>query len=119
MTPEKINRIIGELEGWTLVQASDGEWVLKDPEQRWIASDFDPDTTWDSFSHLLPNYYADLNACHEVEKKLPDKLFPLFVICLQDFYLDATKGGSVIGAHSATAPQRCEAIIKTIAKWEE
>jgi hypothetical protein len=63
------------------------------------------------------NYFEDLNAMHEAEKKLDD--------VKQNRMADSLRG--VLGFHShsyfdlmhATARQRAEAFLRTIGKWKE
>lgn len=73
----------------------------------------------------LPNYPADLNATHEATQKLSKTQQDAF--CLQ---LAKITGGLVkwnleqmdvvaINVIDATAIQRCEALLRTIGKWEE
>ncbi len=62
---------------------------------------------------LIPDYINDLNAMHEAEKVLGDKL-DVYTLCLYHI----TKGGDKM-AYRATAAQRAEAFLKTIGKWEE
>jgi hypothetical protein len=75
----------------------------------------------------VPNYWGDLNACHEMEKWLDDK--PMDTRSLWYDYLGVVVGWN--GANNqddmrfecfylsarATAPQRCEAFLRTLGKW--
>lgn len=60
-----------------------------------------------------PNYYGDLNACHAMEKVLTkDQMIKYIHSHLR----------KAVGGHSrvtATAPQRCEAFLKTLNLWKE
>lgn len=64
----------------------------------------------------IPDYPNDLNAMHEAEEVLTDRLGYLIELggCVQD----AAVEDWWLVAH-ATAAQRAEAFLKTIGKWEE
>jgi len=72
----------------------------------------------------LPNYYADLNACHEMIAGLSEDGRHRYAVTLagmlwvpqqmrgwQDFR-------DTLAVSESTAPQRCEAFLKTLGKWE-
>lgn len=61
----------------------------------------------------VPDYPNDLNACHEFEKMLDEQTYRLFIGHL----VAILKPGEF--AVRATAPQRCEAFLRTIGKWKE
>ena len=74
---------------------------------------------------FCPNYPEDLNAVHKVEKKLSarekgDYASRLFSICNVPGANteQQERDGWFIHIH-ATAPQRCEAILRTLGKWKE
>jgi hypothetical protein len=92
VTDEQINIAIAESLGWKLLA-----------NNRW--------TRPCGFYADLPNYTADLNACHELEKTLntDDARSYYRILELQLGWESA----------SATARQRCEAYLKTIGKWIE
>lgn len=97
MTHEQQNITIATACGWT-----DCKLVGSD-ETQWTAVGDQPG----SRHHIeIPNYYGDLNACAEMEKTLtPDEAW--------DYcdYLDRNV--------SATAPQRCEAFLRTKGLWRD
>jgi hypothetical protein len=99
----KIQRIaLGFIGGWTHPNGSKSE--------QWL----DPAT---GFRHMhLPDYLNDLNAIHELEKTLSPVLAEDYAFRLktQDLIHDLC---FFVIAHT-TAPQRCEAILKTFDKWE-
>ncbi len=66
----------------------------------------------------VPDYLNDLNACHEMEKVLTDAQAERFWNYLQDTDpdKDCPAGGYVF---HATAPQRCQAFLRTLSLWEE
>lgn len=63
----------------------------------------------------LPNYLSDLNAVHELEKRLTDGQW--------NEYEKNLIGACLLSGnrryHGATAAQRCEALLKTLGLWEE
>lgn len=72
----------------------------------------------------VPDYPNDLNACHEFEKTLtPDQgaIFErhLESICQRALIISGTTHWLKFKCVSATAPQRCEAYLRTLNKWEE
>ena len=118
MTPERINTVIAEWCGWRLTG-----------KLRGIQYGLQPGDTSDGNAHQrIPDYHSDLNAIHEVEKRLILTYHRVNVpvsaatneanryskylreICERD--------GDNHTIH-ATAPQRCEALLRTIGKWEE
>ena len=68
----------------------------------------------------VPDYLNDLNACHEFEKVL-DKMTgihgPSVGICTGNEVYEDMLLGMCDHPIRATAPQRCEAFLKTIGKW--
>ena len=96
MTPQEINVKIAEVCG-----------VKKCPGCGW-------ERECPDHEHKLPNYYGDLNDCHEMEKFLKDDNTYYGVFC--------PIIRSVMGKNqrweSATAPQRCEAFLRTLGLWE-
>jgi hypothetical protein len=64
---------------------------------------------------LVHNYYEDLNAIHEAEKTLSTGGRAQYI-----YHLQTLCGGQQFGDnYFATAPQRCEAFLKTVGKWVE
>ena len=74
------------------------------------------------FPDELPDYLSDLNAMHEAEKVLSDEQWPIYLNRLEEV-TGAQEHGTwwecLRSAHHATAPQRAEAYLRTIGKWEE
>lgn len=121
MTPEKINQVIAtELMGWEDCKDSYG-----------IETRYRGTPSEVSVRVPVPNYYTDLNAVHEAALKLSpadwyDYTRALRKIVKRDCgnkkefcYIDEQYCIADIWFYEATAPQRCEAILKTIGKWEE
>lgn len=66
----------------------------------------------------LPDYLADLNACHEMEKALTlgqCVIYNRWLECFEN--TDITSAGCVRWNFHATAPQRCEAFLRTLNLW--
>jgi hypothetical protein len=61
-----------------------------------------------------PDFYGDLNACAEFEQKLsgPEQLSYLGILGRKDVWCNWL-------SVTATAPQRCEALLRTLGLWEE
>lgn len=128
MTNEQIRIAMAEFCGWKLQQESDGEMSLIKPDGRRDISDFDPSSTFASFSYCFPDYPNDLNAVHEAESRLVGLERDKFIseLCKVLGVIDAANPVNVTelawmisGWLFATAAQRCEALLRTIGKWEE
>lgn len=122
-----INRMEPELQRTEIAKACG--WKIPNPKhykasvpvnRLWMHT---PD--WDGVKHSatscpikIPDYLNDLNACHEMEKVLEGK-GTLYQGVLMNIMGDGdgTELSTII-CH-ATAPQRCEAFLKTIGKWIE
>jgi hypothetical protein len=112
MTPEQINIAIAEFHfgSWDRMQKlTDGLYILLN-------------SGW----KVLPDYYHDLNACHEAEKKLTPDQEEQYVERLGSMLMEGAYEGDLRWVNShlssgdstyrATAPQRCEALLRTIGK---
>jgi hypothetical protein len=110
MTPNEINIAIAEWCGWKYERLPKACVWISPADDGWHESP--------------PNYHADLNAIAEAEKKLDymtgqlgDYHAALGQICRK---LNEGKPMSQWQhEYRATAPQRCEALLKTIGKWKE
>ena len=125
MKPEEINKAIAEELGWHHFILND-EWgpnrALKPGQEACIGCAFTE----------LPDFYNDLNACHEMERRmLSEKSFEFICVWLDNLYraqglnpwvwrngVKDTPPMEMAGIVSATAPQRCEAFLRTIGKWK-
>jgi len=96
-----INRAMAEVAGWKQT----GIWG-----NFWIAPNAKEFNETDGF--VLPDYLTDLNAVHEIEKTFDNTQWWGFIGHLTEL----CGGASVLGV-SATARQRCTAILKTLSKW--
>jgi len=120
MTTTKINQTIAEACGWDFDPSEAHAWGSRG---RWCKSP----TGKMMFRHNIPNYHADLNAIHEAEKVLTDEQYaaPLGVALFEDFSYCGhlcriqSRDGNIGRHHSATAPQRCEAFLKTLGLFED
>lgn len=107
MTDQEINKAIAEWCGWKIHPRETGLW-LKDGR---------------GVSRRLPNYTEDLNACHEAISKLTtwdeQKAYinELKWLALSEDFILAEE--ALWKLMSATARQRCEALLRTIGKWKE
>lgn len=89
MTPAEINRAIAEWMGWTLVR---------------------------------PNFYGDLNACHEFEQRLTVEQSAAYGKLLDEVINSdfVNRESCLIWADwHAGAPQRCEALLRTLNLWRD
>lgn len=131
MTTEQINIAIAEslgveptlVEWWAWKDDGDGgricmsaptkerveTWLAENPvyAKGYIAKPF----------YRYPNYAADLNACHEFEKKLSLKDRNVYTSWLYESSLNL--GLATWESATATARQRCEACLRTIGRWKE
>ena len=109
MTPKAINIAIAKACGWQIIHDSKrpvwGEAHHIPPGKTigWFMSFGEP-------SIELPDYYSSLDDMHEAEKVLTDEQWDLYCGYL---------GGSLRSCANASAPQRAEAFLRTIGKWEE
>lgn len=105
MTPEEINVAIAESLGQEYHKPTAAE----------IASG--------SYYQYEPNYHGDLNAIHKAENNLTYELNYAHAKHLAEIIgLDGLGNWDYCAAFTfgnATAPQRCEAFLKTIGKWKE
>ena len=107
MTPEQINIKIAEAFGNIVQHGCVISWrqlPSGEPEEYQLGP--------------VPDYYNDLNACHEMEKGLSAHqqgkyLWWLAHACGQGFGERDTK------TTCSPAPQRCEAFLRTLGLWEE
>lgn len=118
MTKEGINRALAEWMGWT-------KCVCDDPECGvWFPPSGEP-------ALEVPNFYASLDAVHEVALKLSDVSYTGkdgqqwtercdFMAHLERIVIRDTKVDQCnFEFYNATAPQRCEAILRTLGLWKE
>ena len=72
-----------------------------------------------SDSGWVPDYLGDLNACHEMEKVLMEKGVNAWWSYVAFINRHNPRPFGTETAVHATAPQRCEAFLRTLGLWEE
>ena len=77
------------------------------------------------YQYEPPNYLTDLNAIHELALKLRNKQYTVELRKIvmrdrKDFMEDEDSGITMdLYFYEATAPQRCEAILRATGRWVE
>lgn len=106
MTPDQINAAIAQACGWKW----HGEATYGGIERSgwWKGDVYSP--------HGILNYHSDLNACAEMEAMLTEEQTPIYRQHLQEMFWFSLH--SPTPAISATAPQRCEAFLRTKGLWK-
>lgn len=110
MTPDEMRIAVAELRGFTDIRPEAGVYEDLDtgvdyPWQNIVG-------TLDGERKCLPDYPNDLNAVAGVEARLTDAEYETFALHLGP--LTSTRRRQYI---SATALQRCEALLRTAGKW--
>ncbi len=113
MNPEQIRIAMAEVDGWKKLQMGGG-----------ILRGFSPERDNEHDFDNVPCYDNDLNAVHEVEKKILDSWqrqdsFVRYLHSQGDSTMPFESGTLVkqFPIVNATALQRCEAILRTLGKW--
>lgn len=101
MTPSEQNRAIAKWMGWTKIHTG---YPMDGIKPGSVAA----------LRHLIPNFYGDLNACWDFEEKLTMIQSRSYTNSLRD----SVDIDGFCGIH-ATAPQRCEALLRTLNLWKE
>lgn len=127
MLPEKQRVALAEFAGWTFKNKDRPEskhwraWYDAAGEQqtRWFSRECSKEST----TGELPDYLNDLNAMAVIEKMLsPQQQMDYYghklptVVGYGMFSLTHQNTRTTV---SATAPQRAEALLRTIGKWDE
>lgn len=107
MTPEEINIAIAEWSGEIVpeIQRPDSLW----PDEK-IARAYN--------RHCLPDYYRDLNAVAKAELSLLFSRRKAYRRILRECIIPGKLVAEDEICH-ATAPQRCEAILRMLGLWKE
>lgn len=122
MTPDAINMAIATWRGWG---PNDGgkptmAWGLIFPPAAWLSPEGERAAN-------IPDYYHSLDAVHEAELRLRTDgntwqpggidhyISTLVEVCRKSPGMYHTRAG---GATTATAPQRCEALLRTLGLWK-
>jgi hypothetical protein len=119
MTDDQIRIAIAEWCGWKFIVSHDV--MGKAVPDRWIKDEMEYFE-----DHPFPDYPNDLNAVHEMEKRLEEESFTnincyvgrLADVCRPEGS-DPDSIDDLLRCIHATARQRCEALLKTIGKWKE
>jgi hypothetical protein len=91
-------------------------WIFKPQEFGWNFTKLDPTSYWIKYrkgEEPFPDYFNDLNACHEAETALSATQRPKYVTLLCSLTSDRDGEGLVF----ASAPQRAEALGQTLNLW--
>lgn len=121
MTDQQIRIAVAEVMGWRFVRKERDDNRMIDPKGHYSSTD------------SIPNYPADLNACHEMEKILTreqriEARWHLVQITDDNYTtwepheyktLDIWEMSlsDIDACLNATARQRCEAFLRTLGKW--
>ena len=111
LTPKEQGVKVAECCGWECPEylpVSEGIW----PEKRSDCGDLQGIGSL-GYSYALPDYLNDLNAMHEAEKLIPEHLHDHWL-----FQLDCTGARGARLLVTATAAQRAEAFVLTMADRE-
>lgn len=149
MTPESQRIALAEWAGWTIrkrpspTAGSMQEWFWYKPGNDLFKPDFvmtvqfgfpSGNRCGNPIPDTVPNYLSDLNAVHELEKRLTERQRAVYgdtlnTVCYafdHDYYQGwiATSdcGSFARGLYTianATAAQRYEALLKTLSLWKE
>ena len=106
MSPEEQQIAIAEALGYT----QEEPWL--DGKDCWSHKDHPPHVGFD----VIPDYLNDLNACHEFEIWLLGN-HPDLRAVYRRILIECVGSDGLYWM--ATAPQRCEAFLKTIGKWRD
>lgn len=126
MTPQEINKAIAELCGWKVVESPENSEFFRclSPSGKTMGSihkDKPNKNSW--FSFHVPNYFSDLNACFDMEKTLSGMAILAYRQLLVEITAVPFDPENEIDIRReifhATAPQRCEAFLRTHGKWKE
>jgi len=115
MTEHEINAAIAEVMGWKDVRLERVEHASL-PNGLPTLIGFNPKANCRQF---VPYFHSDLNACHEAEEVLQFDHYPRRERYHEYLHQMILKEGIERPLISASAPQRCEAILRTIGKWKE
>lgn len=112
MTQEQKQIKIAEACGWRIKATIKYSWVVISPlnmEVGWSSQGGELNDK--PASYYLPDYFSDLNACHDIEKSL----------CSIDQWIRYEKFLAELGTKfiwHATATQRAEAFGRTLGLWK-
>ncbi len=119
MTKEQINRAIAESLGWREFRVSE-PWEFTDPPEE---PRVDCGFNLQGRPMPIPDWCSSLDACVEFEKTITDHASQDEYVSLlaSDLYQNCdgipTRQDEAWVCCVSTAPQRCEAYLRTIGKW--
>lgn len=119
MTPSAMRVAVAEACGWSIVKNYSNGGLYGYPARvpSYDVAELPPGA--------IPDYPADLNACHEMERTLTDSEHASFRALLVEIVNGKFPGLALMNERqyrawfSATAPQRCEAFLCVRGLWEE
>lgn len=127
MTQEEINKAIAEWMGWSNIEVANS-MNINSPLKGYPPTG---QIIGNKKKKIIPNFYNDLNAVHEAEKRLTPEQEEQYVswlgaLIMAEAYEDTTSArwsksnlSSTDSTYRATAPQRCEALLRTLDLWKE
>ena len=129
MTTEAQIKALAELDGWQLWRHDKTETYLFEPpnitasilnglHMLWVKVNKWPEASVFVDMQHVPNYLNDLNAIHELEKKLTEEVWKYYPYRLMQVTKNFYVSGRLLLLH-ATASQRCEAILRATGRWVE
>lgn len=106
MTPAKQNEKIAEWMGYEYRPGSFAYWGATESRKMWFTPNGSP-------VGFVPNYHDSLDAIHEAEKQITSHSVDA------DYYGKLCTVCDGFNVYRATAPQRCEALLRTLNLWTE
>ena len=124
MSPVKQRIAIAKAHGWTNIIIIPLAPKKKHSGEAGVSVCGARHPAWGFGSSSIPDYLGDLNACHEMEKVLDYEQCEAFSTTLADIVHAANREKEyafpwAFARIHATAPQRCEAFLRTLGLWEE
>ena len=136
MKEEAQIKALAELDGWQLWRYDTTEAYLFEPpnitasilnslHMLWVKVNKWPEASVFVDMQHVPSYLTDLNAIHELALKLRNKQYTVELRKIvmrdrKDFMEDEDSGITMdLYFYEATAPQRCEAILRATGRWVE
>lgn len=125
MTTQDQRIALAEWDGWNSYKCgassvAPGKWRLVPPNPKQLVAELF-ETREEAFVEYTPDYPSDLNAVHELEKKLTEqqRLFYMRKLIQDESVDDAfhVTNGMVWDMTHANAAQRCEALCRML--WPE
>ena len=110
MTPTEQRVALAEWMGWSCIETAEGSFVYGYPPEGTIVGN----------TIELPDFLNDLNAVHVAEKKLNPAEGARFYWMLAQVVNPLQMADKIeFDLVHATAPQRCEALLRCLNLWKE